>query len=151
MKRGMLLGNTELPVLDLIAEGNYAPHPDALPLRGGDLVSDPLTSDLALELGEGRKHIQGQSSHAGGRVERLGDRDKRHLMGVEELDQLGEVGERAGQPVDLVDKDHVDPVSANIVQQPLEGWPWIHRAAWRSRRRRAVGSGSASNLHELGS
>ena len=30
-------------------------------------------------------------------------------MGVEHLDQLGEVGERAGQPIDLVDDDDVDP------------------------------------------
>ncbi len=36
-----------------LTEGNDAPHPDALPLRGRDLVPDPLTSDLALELGEG--------------------------------------------------------------------------------------------------
>ena len=35
-------------------------------------------------------------------------------MGVEEFDQLGKIGERTGQPVDLVDDDHVDPVSANI-------------------------------------
>jgi hypothetical protein len=35
-------------------------------------------------------------------------------MGVEQFDQLGEVGERAGQPVDLVDNDDVDPVSANL-------------------------------------
>ena len=49
-------------------------------------------------------------------------------MGVEQFDQLGEVGQRAGQPVDLVDNDHVDPVSANVVQQPPEGWP-VHRAA----------------------
>ena len=40
-------------------------------------------------------------------------------MGVEQFDQLGEVGERAGQPVDLVDNDHVDPSSANVVKQPL--------------------------------
>src|ERR1700733_3584563 len=49
-------------------------------------------------------------------------------MGVEELDQLGEVGERAGQPVDLVDNDHVDPVSANVIKELLERWP-VHRAA----------------------
>ena len=30
-------------------------------------------------------------------------------MLVEDLDQLGEVGERSGQPVDLVDEDDVDP------------------------------------------
>ena len=29
-------------------------------------------------------------------------------MGVEQLDQLGEVGQRPGQPVDLVDNDDVD-------------------------------------------
>ena len=94
------------------------------------------------------KDVQGQSSHAGRGVERLGDRDERHLMGVEQLDQLGEVGERAGQPVDLVDNDHIDPASANIVQQPLEGWP-LHRAAGIAAV--VVASGSASSLHELGS
>jgi hypothetical protein len=41
-------------------------------------------------------------------------------MLVEEFDQLGEVGERARQPVDLVDNDHVDPVSANVIKELLE-------------------------------
>ena len=50
---GMLLDHMERAVLDPIAKGNHAPHPDALPLRGGDLVSDPLAGDLALKLGEG--------------------------------------------------------------------------------------------------
>ena len=106
---GMLLDNVERPIFDPISERNDASHPDALPLRGGDLVPDSLAGDLALELGEGEEHIQGQSSHAGRRVELLGDRDERHLMGVEEFNDLGEVGERAGQPVDLVDNDGVDP------------------------------------------
>ena len=30
-------------------------------------------------------------------------------MGVERLDQLGEVGERSGQPIDLINDDDVDP------------------------------------------
>ena len=30
-------------------------------------------------------------------------------MGVERLDQLGEVGERSGQPIDLIDDEDVDP------------------------------------------
>ena len=46
--------------------------------------------------------------HRGGRVELLSDRDERHALGVEDLDDLGEVGQRAGQPVDLVDDDDVD-------------------------------------------
>ena len=44
-------------------------------------------------------------------------------MRIEEFDQLGEVGERAGQPVDLVDDDHVDSARANVIQQLLERWP----------------------------
>jgi len=75
--------------------------------------------------------------------------DERCLMSVEQFDQPGEVGERARQPVDLIDDDHVDPVSANVVEQPLERRP-LHRAARISRRRRNE-SGSASSPHELGS
>ena len=41
-------------------------------------------------------------------------------MGIEELDQLGEVGQRPRQPVYLVDDDDVDLAGADVVQQPLE-------------------------------
>ena len=44
-------------------------------------------------------------------------------MGIEQLDQLGEVGQRAGQPVDLVDDDDVDLAGPDILQQPLQGRP----------------------------
>ena len=40
------------------------------------------------------------------------ERPKRGLSAfddIERLDQLGEVGKRPRQPVDLVDDDHVDP------------------------------------------
>ena len=49
-------------------------------------------------------------------------------MGVEQLDQLGEIGERAGQPVDLVDDDDVDPALPDVVQQGLQGGT-VERAA----------------------
>ena len=42
-------------------------------------------------------------------------------MGVEQLDQLGEVRERAGQAVDLVDHDNIDPAVPDVRQQPLQG------------------------------
>ena len=45
-------------------------------------------------------------------------------MGVEQLDQLGEVGEGASQAIDLVDDDDVDPLGAHVVwwtAQPLSG------------------------------
>ena len=41
--------------------------------------------------------------------------------GVEQLDQFGEVGERTGQPVDLVDDDDVDPALPDGVEQGLQG------------------------------
>jgi hypothetical protein len=42
----------ELAVFDVVSERRHATHPQALFLRGGDLVADPFTDDLALELGE---------------------------------------------------------------------------------------------------
>jgi hypothetical protein len=43
---GMLLDHMERSIFDPITERNHAPHPDALLLRGGDLVPDrsPVTS-----------------------------------------------------------------------------------------------------------
>ena len=52
-------------------------------------------------------------------------------MGVERLDQLGEVGERSGQPIDLINDDDVDPSGLNIDEQFLQSRP-IHRAAGKS-------------------
>ena len=49
-------------------------------------------------------------------------------MRIEQFDQLGEVGERARQPVDLVDDDHIDPASADVIKDFLERRP-LHRAA----------------------
>ena len=97
-----------------IAERDRAADPDALALGGRDLVAHPLADHLALELGKGQQHVEGQPAHAGGGVERLGDRDEGHPMLVEQFDQLGEVGERAGQPVDLVDHDDVDLAGPDV-------------------------------------
>src|SRR3954447_26193906 len=56
-------------------------------------------------------------------VEGLGDRDERDPVGIEDLDELGEVGERAGQPVDLVDHHHIDEPRADRCQEPLQSRP----------------------------
>ena len=64
--------------------------------------------------------IEGQPAHRGRGVELLGDRDKGHAMGIEELDQLGEVGQRPRQPVYLVNDDDIDLAGADVVQQPLK-------------------------------
>ena len=41
-------------------------------------------------------------------------------MGVEQFDQLREVGQRTRQPVDLIDDDDVDPSGNNIRKNPLQ-------------------------------
>ena len=45
-------------------------------------------------------------------------------VGLEQLDQLGKIRQRAGQPVDLVNQHDVDLARANIGQQPLQGRPF---------------------------
>ena len=54
-------------------------------------------------------------------------------MLVEHFDQLGEVGKRAGETVDLVDDDDVELASSDLVQQILQG-----RAIQRRARQTAV-------------
>ena len=68
-----------------------------------------LTGDLALELGKAQQHIEGQPSYAVGGVERLRDTDERDIVAIDGLDDPGKVHQAAGQPVDLVDHDDIDP------------------------------------------
>ena len=119
---------TSLRSCDVVAERRQAAHPHALPLRGGDLVADPLAGDLALELGEGQQHVERQPAHGGRGVELLGHRDERDAAAVEHLDDLGEVAQRAGQPVDLVDHHDVDRARGDVGEQPLQGRA-VHGAA----------------------
>src|SRR5205085_10089828 len=89
--------------------------------RGGDLVADAFDDSLPLELGKEQKHIEREPSHRARRIELLGYRDERHSLGVEQLDQPGKIGERARQPVDLVDDHDVDPARSDIGEQLLQG------------------------------
>src|SRR6266849_330097 len=107
----------------IVAERHNTAHPHALLLRGGDLVADPFAGDLALELGKGQQHIEGQPPHRAGGIELLGHRYERDALRVEDLDQPGKIGERAGQPVDLVDEDDIDPASLDVGEQALECRP----------------------------
>ena len=54
-------------------------------------------------------------------------------MGVEQLDELGEVGERAGQAIDLVDHHHINRSGLYVAQEPLQG-----RAVHRPSREAAI-------------
>ena len=44
------------------------------------------------------------------------------------LDDAGEVEQRAGQPIDLVDDDAIDDARLDVAQQPLQSRP-LHVAA----------------------
>ena len=55
-------------------------------------------------------------------------RDEGHLVLLERLDQLGEVHQRAAEPVDLVDDDDVDQPGLDVAQQALQRRP-LQRAA----------------------
>src|SRR5262249_8487165 len=46
----------------------------------------------------------------------------------EDFDDLGKISQRAGEPVDLVDNDRIDPTRRNVGEQPLQSRP-IHRRA----------------------
>jgi hypothetical protein len=70
--------------------------------KSSKVGQDSTGVDIALELGKGQQHIEGQPTHRTRCVELLGHRDKRHALFVEDLDQPGKIGERAGQSVDLV-------------------------------------------------
>src|SRR5690242_2760251 len=61
------------------------------------------------------------SRHGRRGVELLSDRDERDIVLVEELDQLGEVRQRARQAVDLVDHDDIELAGPHVIEQALQG------------------------------
>src|SRR6516165_6588042 len=75
-------------------------------------MRSPMTSRSNLR--EGQQHVEGQASHRGGRVELLRHRNKGRCPRIEDLDNLGKIGERAGQPVDLVDHHGIDPSGGEV-------------------------------------
>src|SRR5215207_590828 len=66
---GFLLVDDELALAHPVSERHLAARPEALAFGGRDLVADALARDLALELGEGEQHVEGQAPHAGRGVE----------------------------------------------------------------------------------
>ena len=90
-----------------------------------------------------KQHIEGQPAHGGRGIELLGDGDERDRSGVKGLDQLGKIGERAGEAVDLVDDHHVDLAGLDIGQAASLGQGG--RGCRRNRRgRHSAGGGPSS-------
>jgi hypothetical protein len=52
---------------------------------------------------------------------------KETTAAVKDLDELGKIGERPGQPVDLVNDNDIDLACLDIGDEPFEGRP-LHRA-----------------------
>ena len=75
-----------------------------------------------------KQHVQRQPAHRGGGVEGLGHRDEGDPGGVEDRDDAGEVGQRAGQPVDLVDDHDIDAAGRDVGEQLAQAGA-VHRAA----------------------
>jgi hypothetical protein len=74
-------------------------------------------------LGEGEEHIEGQPSHRGRGVELLRDRDERHTHGIEDLDDLGKIGEGTREAIDLVNNDDIDFALADVAEKLLQRRP----------------------------
>jgi hypothetical protein len=118
----------QLALLDVVTERHIAAHPHALLLRGRNFVADALAGDLALELGEGEQHVERQTPHRGRRIELLRHRHKGRIVRIEDVDNLGEIGERPGQAVDLVNDNDLNLAGLDIGEEPPERRP-LHRAA----------------------
>src|ERR1700730_9260792 len=131
----------------VIAERHITAHPHALLLRSGDLVADPFAGNLPLELGKGQQHIEGQPPHRAGGIELLGHRHERRALCVEDLDQPPKICQRAGEPVDLVDDDDVDPSGLDVGEQASQRRP-LHIAT-RERAIVVTGSGQYPTLVAL--
>jgi hypothetical protein len=77
----------------------------ALPPRRRNLVPGSLGDDLAFELSKGEENVQHQAAHRGGL---LRDRDKGHLVAVEDFHELGKVEQRTAEAVHFVDEQAVE-------------------------------------------
>jgi hypothetical protein len=51
----------------------------------------------------------------------LRNADKGHVVPLEQVHELREVGQRAAEAVDFVDHDDVDQTRLDVPQQPLKG------------------------------
>src|SRR5437879_4018685 len=86
-------------------------------------MRSPMTSRS--NCAKDKQNIQGQAPHRGRCVELLRYGNEGRSPRIEDLDDLGKIGERAGQPVDLVDDHRIDAPRRDVGEQPLQSGP-IH-------------------------
>ncbi len=110
-----LLGNRVVGV----AEGCPSAVPHAFLGAFGDLVGNALGDGLALELAEGKEHVEHEHSHRGAGVEALRGGDEVDLVLFQHLPKLVEVGQVAGDAVELVGDDDIDIAGADFPKEGL--------------------------------
>ena len=110
----------DLAIAGVVAKRDHAADPEPLALGGRNLVADALGGHFPFELGKRQQDVERQPTHGGGGVELLRDRDEGHAVPVKELNELGKICQRAGQPVDLVHYNDIDFARAHIIEQPLQ-------------------------------
>src|SRR5947209_4265473 len=99
---GFLWFNDQPSVLERISERYDPAHPHTLALGGGDLVPDPLSSDLPLKLGEGEQDVQSQATHRRSGIELLGHGNETNPAPIELLHDFGEIGQGSCEPIYLI-------------------------------------------------
>src|SRR6266851_9748383 len=120
--RGFGFVYDQLTLADLVPEWHQAAHPDALALGGGDFVADALAGHLPFELRERQQDVQCKATHRSGRIELLGHGDERDAAGIEDLDHLGEIRQRAREPVHLINHDGINQPLIDIGHKSLQRW-----------------------------
>ncbi len=82
-------------------------------------MGNALGDGLPLELAEGKEHVEHEHSHRGAGVEALRGGDEVDLVLFEDLPKLVEVGQVAGNAVELVGDDDIDIAGADFPQKGL--------------------------------
>ena len=96
------------PLVDeVVTVGRCPAYPPPCSAQSVRLVPDAVSQHLPLELCEREQNAQHQSAEAVLRVERLGHANESDFVLFEQIDEPDEVGQRTGEPVELVDYDHV--------------------------------------------
>ncbi len=89
-------------------------------LGGGNFIANTLGDDFALILGESHQDIEHHPPGAGRGVDVLRHADERDMVAVKQRQQLRELQQTAGKPVDFVDDHGIDLSGFDILPKPYE-------------------------------
>jgi len=96
-----------LALSHLVAVGRLPSDPLAAAGLGGVAGADPVDEAGAFELGEDAEDVEHHATHRVRRVERLGRRHEGDLLLLEHLQEVLDVVQFPGEPVDAVHEDDV--------------------------------------------